>query len=65
MPENDFGIDRRLNDLSPDENGEKTGTGNGSGLVRPDAGVLPAIRRPDLGDQQAAVLEDLNPAGKA
>ncbi len=65
MTEDDFRIDRRLDDLGSNENREKSRSGNRSGLVGSDATVLAAIRRTDLGDQQAAVLKDLDPAGKA
>ncbi len=65
MTEDDFRVDRRLDDLGSNENREKSRSGNRSGLVGSDAAVLAAIRRTNLGDQKAAVLKDLDPAGKA
>ncbi len=43
VAENDLGVDRRLNDLGPDEDRQEGGTGNGSGFVGPDARVLAAV----------------------
>ena len=65
VAEDDFRVDRRLDNLSPHENGQERGTGSGPGLVGPGAGVLATVGRPHLGDQQAAVLENLDPARKA
>ena len=62
MAEDDFRVDRRLDNLGPHENGQEGGTGSGPGLVGPGAGVLAPVGRPHLGDQQAAVLENLDPA---
>jgi hypothetical protein len=65
VTEDDFRVDRGLDDLGSNKNREKGRSGNRSGLVGSDAAVLAAIRRTDLGDQQAAILKDLDPAGKA
>ena len=43
VAEDHFGVDRRLNNLSPDENSEVGETGNRPGFVCPDARVLAAI----------------------
>jgi len=62
VSEDDLRVDWRLNDLSPDEDDQESRAGGRAGLVGPHARVLAAVRRPHLGDQKAAVLQNLDPA---
>lgn len=64
VTEDDLGVDRRQDDLRPDHDLEPGVAGDGAGLVRPRAGVLSAVGGADLGDEHAAVLQDLDAAGE-
>ena len=64
VAQDDLRVHRRQDDLRPDQDLEPRVAGDGARLVRPRARVLPAVGGAHLGDEHAAVLQDLDAAGE-